>query len=117
MSALTDIWREITTPSDASEGAYMRSLIAMGHVLVGGALAGVLPPLFVVLAYVVGKELAWDWWMRGGSLRDGLHDAGAVIFGVGLVAYFGPVVAVVFAVLLTYATISAVIYGVSDVSD
>lgn len=111
IAAIADIWREITTPSERPEGPYKRSLIAMGHGLVGGALAGVLPPLLVAIAYLVGKELAWDWWLGRGSLRDSIHDAGAVVFGVGLVAYHGPVVAVAFAVLLAYGVGAALIFG------
>lgn len=114
MTALADIWAEITTPSAQSEGVYYRALIAMAHGLLGGALVAILPALLVVVAYVVCKELWWDWWYSRGSLRDSLHDSGAVCFGVGLAVHFGVGVSIAFAVLLAYGVFAAIIYRSVD---
>lgn len=88
----------------------MRLLIGAGHILVGGALTGVLPPMFVAIAYILGKEVWFDWWYNRGSLRDGIHDGGNWLFGVGLAFHFGPIVPVLFALALVYAIVSAIFY-------
>lgn len=110
MNQLTEIWHEILTPSDTSEWLYYRALIAMAHGLMGGALVLVLPALLVVVLYALGKELWWDWWYCRGSLRDSIHDSGAVCFGVGLAVHFGVGISIAFAVLLAYGVFAAIIY-------
>ena len=110
MNAIADLWREITTPSDASEGAYTRSLIAMAHGLLGGALAGVLPAWLVALVYIICKEIIADVWYNRGSLRDSIHDSGAVLFGIGVASYYGPSVSIAFGLMLGYGVASAVLY-------
>lgn len=110
MRSIKELLNEIGTPSVHSEGIYVRVLICVAHGLIGGALVGVSAWL-VFVAYALGKELVWDWWHCRGSLRDSIHDIGAVGFGSGLASHFGLSVSIAFSLILAYGVVSAIIYA------
>lgn len=91
---------EILTPSARDESAYDKSVIAIGHVMLGAALAAVLgvytapARLSLSVAYWLIKERG-DL-KRGGSWRDGLWDAAFVGFGGLYGPWWWPVAAFVF---------------------
>lgn len=85
MTAIGDLWRSIRQPSGDDETPYDWAVIAIGHVMVGAALASALGSLTGTLRLLV----AWFYWIskersdlrRGGGLRDGLVDTGFVYLG------------------------------------
>lgn len=94
MGIVDAIWQEIERPSDAPPGplhrAYERAVEGIGHLCLGAAVAWLLwpvggwPDALIRLAAVAvywGLKEAGDL-HRGGTLRDGIEDAG--LFGVGL---------------------------------
>lgn len=95
MTAILSLWRTILTPSPRREDGYTWAVIALGHVMLGAALAGLLDGLGAALVMSARLALSLAYWLakeagdlrRGGGLWDGLGDAAWV--GVGL-AYAGP---------------------------
>lgn len=83
MTALRRLLAEVMQPTDGAP--YVWAVIALGHVMLGAALQGVLGAtaaaarLGLAVAYWIAKERG-DL-RRGGSVRDGLIDAAFV--GVG----------------------------------
>lgn len=87
LTRLSDLWRDLTTPSERAERPYLSLLIALGHAMLGAALPiwglGPAAALRLGLAYWLAKERA-DL-KRGGSVRDGLTDTAFVAAG----AFYG----------------------------
>lgn len=86
--ALAAIWREIATPSLASEAPYLRLMLAIAHACLGAALMEISAVAGLSAAAARGFVPATYWLVkeradlrRGGSLRDGLTDAAFVASG------------------------------------
>lgn len=88
MSSLSDLWREIWTPSPRDETLYAWSIIALAHASFGAALAwasawffqpSILTAAGAALAYFVLKE--YRDLRRKGSMADSIVDAGFVGLG------------------------------------
>lgn len=87
--ALAAIWREIATPSVATEAPYLRLLLAIAHAMLGAALFELAPALGLGAAAARGLIPAGYWLVkeradlkRGGGARDGLIDAAFVASAV-----------------------------------
>ena len=94
MSAWSELFDELMTPSASDETPYERLVIALAHVILGAALASVLPVWLVIVIYVL-KE-AWDV-SRGGSARDSLWDTAAVVLGTFYGPAWWPIAAIILA--------------------
>lgn len=77
---------DILTPSARDESAYDKSVIAIGHVMLGATAAQWVPYYFapawlaLMAAYWLAKERG-DL-LRGGSWRDGMWDTAFVGYGL-----------------------------------
>lgn len=91
MDALRSLWRELVTPSAASEAPYRWMLIAIAHAVTGAVLA---PAMSALWPAVARGLLPLGYWLikergdlrRGGRVADGLVDAAFV----GLGGFYGP---------------------------
>lgn len=81
---VSDIWREIMTPSARDEGPYLWAAIAIGHAMLGAVLSW--GGFFMAAVYWLAKERR-DL-RRGGALSDGIVDSCFVGLGI---AYPGPI--------------------------
>lgn len=110
-ATLIAIWREMMTPSTRAERPFTSLLIAVAHAVLGAALW----PL--AAGIVAGVRLGGPalYWLikeradlkRGGSVRDGLIDAGFVGLGTFYGAAWWPVAVLSAAVLAAILTSAA----------
>ena len=104
MTALRNLIAIILTPSQRDEDGYLWAVIAIGHVMLGAALQGLLGAagaatrLGIGLAYWLAKERG-DL-RRGGGWRDGLVDTAFVGIGAFYDGSRGWPVAVMLAVCI-----------------
>lgn len=95
MSGWRSLLADLATPSAPDESPYLWMLVAIGHAVAGAALAQAVPGVWpavaraaVPVAYWLTKERS-DL-RRGGSLLDGLVDAGFVGLGMLYGAWWWP---------------------------
>lgn len=87
--AIMAIWREMVTPSRRDEGPYLSVLIAIAHAMVGATFVSFVAVLPWAVLPIARAGIPLVYWLakergdirRGGSVLDGLTDAGFVALG------------------------------------
>ncbi len=95
MRSLWTLWLTILTPSPRREDGYTWALIAIGHVMLGAAVAGLADGWGNAMPLAARLALSVGYWLikergdlrRGGAMADGIGDAAWVGYGL---LYVGP---------------------------
>lgn len=90
MTALTTLWNTILTPSPRREDGYTWVVIALGHVMLGAALAGVLSGYGNSVPLLLRLSCSVCYWLmkecrdirRGGTVVDSISDTAWVGYGL-----------------------------------